>query len=170
MEVLILCGFLSLMLSILAVTTQQFYRTRSRLATDDQESQLLRSLTTGLAKDLEGCYSVVQSAPDLVMTRTDLQDAARLPLDYPAPAPTPTPAWNPAVNLVTVRYRHDGLNSLLWREASFSDGRTSQLRVAEMIYGFSVTNTTDRDFLVTVTQASPRGLRTIRQAIHRVDL
>lgn len=157
------------MLLVLALTIQQFYRSRSRLVETDQETQLLALLRQRVAGELEGAQNVTATNPDLVLLCADNNDPAYLPATYPNPAPDPEPVWDPATGLMTVRYYHDPSLVSLLREVRFADGRTSQQRVAEQIYGFTVSNTTDRDFRVQVTYQQKRGLHTLQQHVHRAD-
>lgn len=157
------------MLLVLALTVQQFYRSRSRLVEKDQETQLLALLRQRLAGELEGAQNVTATVPDLVLTCADSNDVAYLPAAYPNPAPAPEPCWDPAAGLMTVRYYHDPTLASLLRQVRFGDGRTSQQRVADQIYGFTVSNTTDRDFRIQVTYQQKRGLHTLQQNVHRAD-
>lgn len=157
------------MLLILALTIQQFYRSRSRLVETDQESQLLAMLRKSLASEVEGAQNVTSTSPDLVLLRMDPSDPSVLPAIYPNPPPATRPLWDPAATLTTVRYFHDPALSALLREVRFADGRTSRQRVAETIYGFTVTNTTDRDFRIRVTYQQKRGLHTLQANVHRAD-
>lgn len=157
------------MLLVLALTTQQFYRSRSRLVETDQETQLLALLSQRLGGDLEGAQNVTSTVPDLALTRVDSNDPGYLPDTFPQPAPSPDPPWDPSSGVMTVRYTHDPSLSSLLREVRFSDGRTSQQRVANDIYGFTVTNTTDRDFEIQVTYQQKRGLHALKQNVHRAD-
>lgn len=155
------------MLLVLALTVQQFYRSRSRLVETDQETQLLALLRQRVAGELEGAQNVTATVPDLVLACADSNDTAYLPAAYPNPAPEPLPCWDPAAGLMTVRYYHDPSLASLLRDVRFGDGRTSQQRVADQIYGFTVSNTTDRDFRIQVTYQHKRGLHTLQQSVHR---
>lgn len=157
------------MLLVLALTIQQFYRSRSRLVETDQETQLLALLRQRMAGELEGANNVTATNPDLVLACVDSNDTGYLPATYPDPAPDPEPCWDPAAGLMTVRYYHDPSLASLRREVRFSDGRTSQQRVADQIYGFTVSNTTDRDFRIQVTYQYKRGLHSLQQHVHRAD-
>lgn len=157
------------MLLLLALTTQQFYRSRSRLVETDQETQLLALLSQRLGGDLEGAQNVTATVPDLVLNRVDSNDPGYLPDSFPQPAPTPDPPWDPSSGVMTVRYTHDPSWASLFREVRFSDGRTSRQKVASEIYGFTVSNTTDRDFEIQITYQQKRGLHSLKQNVHRAD-
>lgn len=169
LEMMLVCGFLSLMLLVLALTLQQFYRGRSQLEIDDRESQILRLMTLQLSKEMEGCLEVLQTNPDLILRCRDLSDSTRLPDTFPNPAPTREPAWNPSSQMALVRYYHDSSTSTWMRETTFANGSVSSQRLQDGIYGFTVSNTTDQDFSVTVSFSGRRGILSLQQTIHRAD-
>ena len=169
LEVLILCAFLALMLVTMAGVVRQFYRSRTSMADRDLESQALLQLMAELRRDVAGCFDVVQTSPDLVVRCLDSADGGRLPASFPDPAPSPSPAWDPAQGLMTVRYTHDSLHSLLWREASFGDGRTSRQRLAEGIQGFLVTSAAPQELEIQFSWRGSGSLQTHQIRMHRVD-
>lgn len=157
------------MLLMVAATTRQFYQSRAQMGNRDGESQLIRAFSSSLVRELEGCFEVVQTSPDLILLTHEPGEAGRLPAHFPTPPPTPVPAWNPASSLMSVTFHYDSVDSTLWRSASFADGRTSQQRIAEAVYGFTVTNTTDRDFAVSLSYHAKRGIENFQVSVHRAD-
>ena len=156
-EMTIVCGFLSIILVLLAGIVHQFFRSRDRVADADQQSRLLRGVLLNLRRDVGGCYQLDQVTPDLRLRSSDQGDTARLPQDFPTPIPASSPPWDPSAGLLAVRYHYDPANSTLLREVTFSNGQISQQRIAEQIQAFSVTNTTDRDIQVSISAITRRG-------------
>ncbi len=169
LEVLILCAFLALMLLTMAGVLRQFFRSRSTMADRDLESQALQHILSELRRDVVGCYQLVQTSPQLEVLCLDSSQGARLPAAFPLPAPSPTPAWNPAQGLMTVRYTHDSLHSILWREVTFSDSRNSRQRLAEGIQGFTVTPLTPQQLEVRFSWRGSGPVQAHQLLLHRVD-
>jgi hypothetical protein len=156
------------MLVLVASTTRQFYQSRTQIAQLDQESRSLRAVQS-IGQELEGCYDVIQTTPDLVISARDRGDTSRLPENYPDPAPALTPAWDPAPGLSQLRFFHDGVNQELWREVTFSDGRVARQRLAESIYGFTCSNTSAYDFTLSLSFQGNRGLESLQTRVRRAD-
>lgn len=169
LEMVIVCGLLALLLAVLGVTVRQFYCSRNLLAEHDQEAQLTQVLSLGVAQELRDCYDVQATSPDLILRRVELADSTRLPTRYPSPVPAPTPIWDPETSLVQVQFHFDAVNATLWRNVTFPDSRTSRQRLAEGIYGFTVSNSTAQDFDLTMSFQTSRQVRVLQQSVHHAD-
>lgn len=134
-ELLLTCAFVGLMLVMLASVLKQFER--ARLATDlsDQRTQDIRQISRHLQSELRFARQVSRDGPDLVV---QLYEDSLLPLRLPDPLPPPRPAYQVKAHLKDVRYHLDPQRKLWLR-----DGQV----VAVAVTAWSVTNTTERDFL-----------------------
>ena len=68
---------------------RQFYQSRAQMGSRDGESQLIRAISSSVVRELEGCFEVVQTSPDLVLQTREPGEASRLPAHFPTPPRRP---------------------------------------------------------------------------------